>query len=365
MRLFFCLLTAGTILSCSDKGGPNSVAFLKKEALFSEDSVSAFLSTIPEQQSDSSKQAFLKGIDLLKNSKDAKAAIPFLQQSLSIYPNANAYYELGNAYLEIRDWAPALQSFKMAEVLDYKPLGNVLFKQASCYAAMDSADKMYAYIRYAVQNGFVDKRKIVEDSHFANYKNDYQLLNIYHEAMNGNGNPDEVLWHSYSNDFKQASFPFQADTGTVRQLGELQIISYDYEKFIPEMRDHKFSREVGSEYFYVAKLLQTELCHVVLYGCRSYEEEGAPVYYILASFNPKGKLIDKMIVGGAQTFDEAYKVFTAKNNQQFQIEEYKNNYEKNPAEAGFENNKLLSRQLVATKQFLIDANGKFISAQQS
>lgn len=365
MRFSLFLLIAAAIAGCTQNNQPNSFVTLRKEALFNQDSVNAFLSTVSESQSDSSRQAFLKGIDLLKNNSRAKEAIAQFQQSLSIYPSANTYYELGNAYLDTKNWSSALQSFQMAEALDYKPLGNVFYKQASCYAEMDSLDKVYAYVRYAVQNGFVDRKKLTEDVHFARLKNDYQLPVTFNEAMSGNGNPDEVLWHGYSQEFKQASFPFVVDTGAMRKLGEPQIISYDYEKFVPEMRDNKFSREVGSEYFYVAKILQTELCHVVLYGCRSYESEGAPVYYILASFDSKGKLVDKMMVGGHQTFDQNFKVFTAKQNRQFQVEEYKNTYEKNPDEEGFSGNKIISRQLVAAKQFAIDANGKFVSAQLS
>ena len=364
MRRLFFLLTAVAVFGCAEKKKPVPYSFLRKDDLFNRDSVRSFLNLVSEAQADSSKQFFLKGIDLLKNNNDAPAAITVFQQSITIYPNANAYYELGNALLQNKEWRAALQAFEMAEAMDYKPLGNVFFKQASCFAEMDSTDKMYAYITYAVQNGFVDKNKIVNDTHFANFKNDYQLLNVYHEAMSGNGDPDEVLWQGYSNDFQQASFPFTVDSGTLRKLGEPQVISYDYEKFVPEMRDNKFSRDVGSEYFYVARIMQTEFCHVVLYGCRSYEE-GMPVYYFLASFNPKGKLVDKMIVGGARTFDENYKVFTAKSNNRFQIEEYKNTYEKSTNENGYENNRIVSRQLLETKQFAIDASGKFVMARLS
>jgi tetratricopeptide (TPR) repeat protein len=366
MRLFLFLLIAVTLFSCVEKPKPLAYTFLRNDALlFNQDSVRHFLNSVSETQADSSKQAFLKAIDLLKNSNNAAQSIALFQQSLAIYPNANAYYELGNAYLQNKEWQAALQSFEMAEAMDYKPLGNVFFKQASCYAELDSLDKVYEYITYAVQNGFVDKARIVNDVHFADFKNDRQLLTAYNEAMSGNGDPEEVLWQGYSNDFKQAAFPFTVDTGTLRKMGEPQAISYDYEKFVPEMRDNKFSRDVGSEYFYVAKIMQTELSHVVLYGCRSYEEIGAPVYYILASFNPKGKLVDKMIVGGAKNFDENVKVFTAKSNNRFQIEEYQNTYEKSTDENGYENNKVVSRQLVGTKQFAIDAAGKFVAAQLS
>lgn len=333
--------------------------------MFQKDSVRNFLNTVSPAQTDSSKAAFLTGVDLLKNKKEAAAAIDAFLQSLSIYPTANTYYELGNAYLQTKAWSKALQSFEMAEAMNFEPLGNALFAQASCYAEMDSTEKMYNYLTYAVQNGFVDREKVLNNPHFAAFKKDAYLQTVYNEAMSGNGDPEEILWQGYTQDFKQASFPFQLDSGSLRKMGEPKIISYDYEKYVPEMRDNKFSRDVGSEYFYVAKMMQTELCSVVLYGCRSYEYEGAPVYYILASFNSKGKLVDKMVVGGAKNFDENYKEFTAQSGNRFQIKEYKNAYEKSTDENGYENNRVVSRSLVATQQFAIDGSGKFITAQQS
>ena len=365
MRHILLPLAAWALLSCNENYQSFSTVSLSANALFNRDSVSAFLSTSPEQQQDSSKQAFLNGIDQLKNNNNATEAINLLRQSIALYPNANAYYELGNAYLERKKWPLALQAFGLAEALDYKPLGNVFYKQASCYAEMDSISKMLDYITYAVQNGFVDKQKIISDVHFAAYKSDYMLLNAYNEAMSGNGDPDELLWRGYSQSFQQARFPFTVDSGALRRMAGAETISYDYEKFVPEMRDHKFSRDVGSEYFYVARILQTELCHVVLYGCRSYEEVGAPDYFILASFNPKGTLVDKMIVGGAKTFDEHHKVFTAKNKTEFRVDEYRNTFEKDPDEYGYEENRVVSRELVATRHFQIDAKGKFVTVQQS
>lgn len=365
MRVLLLSLTAIALFSCKEQKKPLAITYLNKDAVFSTDSVRNFLNNVSEAQADSSKTVFLKGVDLLKNSNKAEAAIAVFRQSLSIYPTANTYYELGNAYLETKEWPTALKAFEMAERLKFSPLGNVLFKQASCYAEMDSAEKAYTYITYAVQNGFVDRDKILKNPHFANYKNDGYLVTVYNEAMSGNGDPEEILWQGYSQDFKQASFPYKIDSSSFRKMGEPQIISYDYEKFVPEMRDNKFSRDVGSEYFYVSRIMQTELSTVVLYGCRSYEYIGAPVYYILASFDNKGRLIDKMVVGGAKTFDDNYKEFTAQSANRFQIQEYKNSYEKNTAENGYEDNKIIHRSLVATHQFAIDVNGKFVTTQQS
>ncbi len=365
MRRIVIVLTAAIFLaSCKDQKKPITITYLNKEVVFIKDSVRTFLSQAPDAQQDSSKAVFLKGIGLLKNNNEVAGAIEAFHQSLSIYPTANTYYELGNAYLQAKKFPMAIKSFEMAESMDFTPLGNVLFGEASAYGEMDSTDKMYSYITYAVQNGFVDRTKVLSNPHFAAYKMDGLLLTTYNEAMSGNGDPEEVLWKGYTQDFKQASFPFKVDSGSYRKMAEPQVISYDYEKYVPEMRDNKFSRDVGSEYFYVAKIMQTELYSVVLYGCHSYEEAGGPSYYILASFNNKGKLVDKMIVGGAKTYDEAYKEFTAQTANRFQIEEYKNTYEKSTDENGYENNKVVSRSLTSTKQYAIDANGKFVTAQQ-
>jgi tetratricopeptide (TPR) repeat protein len=365
MRALLLFLVAAILLSCNEQKKPTSFTYLSKNAVFNKDSLRTFLSTVSAMQADSSKAVFLKGVDLLKNGKKATAAIDLFVQSLRIYPMANTYYELGNAYLQTKDWQEALRSFELAENMDFTPLGSVLFKQASCYAEMENSDKMYDYLKFAVQTGFVDREKIMNNPHFAKYKDEGYLLTVYNQAMSGNGNPEEILWQGYTQDFKQASFPFTIDSGSFSKMGEPQVISYDYEKFVPEMRDNKFSRDVGNEFFYVSRIMQTELCSVVLYGCRSYEYSGAPVYYILASFDSKGKLVDKMIVGGARNFDDNYKEFKALSKDRFQIQEYKNTYEKNTDENGYENNSITSRSLIATHQFAINANGKFITSQQS
>lgn len=365
MRFLCFSLAAVLALACTRPQKPPAFAFLTKDAVFQKDSVRRFLSTVSEAQADSSKAVFRSGIDLLKNGKRAGEAVNTLLQSLCIYPLANTYYELGNAYLQTREWPKALRSFEMAEALDFTPLGNVLFKQASCYAEMDSAQKMYNYLTYAVQNGFVDRERIVNNPHFAAFKTDNNLLSVYNEAMSGNGDPEEIRWRGYLQDFKPAAFPYTVDSGAFRRMKEPKVISYDYEKFVPEMRDNKFSRDVGNEYFYVSRILQTELCSVVLYGCRSYEYEGAPVYFILASFDARGRLVDKMIAGGAKTFDENYREFTAQSADRFQIQEYKNTYEKSTDSEGFVNNKIIARSLVATHRFVIDAHGKFVAAQAS
>ena len=91
-------------------------------------------------------------------------------------------------------------------------------------------------------------------------------------------------------------------------------LAYDYEKFVPEMRNGKFSREVENEYFYVGKVKEDSFFTALLYaGKNMWLIDGrgySPVYFYLVTYSPQGKIIDKMQVGGQKTFTDNFKVLT-------------------------------------------------------
>ena len=71
MRILLLLPVACLVFSCAEKKKPKQIVSLRKEYLFNQDTVRRFLSSVSEDQADSSKQIFLKGIDLLKNNNRA------------------------------------------------------------------------------------------------------------------------------------------------------------------------------------------------------------------------------------------------------------------------------------------------------
>lgn len=352
------MVLAALLTGCGGQQSHMPFNVLSKSALFDKDSVETFLSHTPASQEDSSRKLFLDGINEFKNKKNPASAIAYLLNSLSVYPSATSYYELGNALLENGKYMDALNAFEMAGKLDYKPLGNLLFKEACCYAELDDYDNIFDYVSYAVENGFVDRNKIFNDKHMKKFRNDPSFIRAYNEAMSGNGNPEEILWLGYSRDFSLAKFPFKLDSGTFRKMGEVRYISYDYEQFIPEMRDNKFSRDVGNEYFYVARFAGNPNYKMVVYGCQSYETDGAPVYYVMATFNNQGKLLDKRVIAGAASFDQLYReaVVTAKD--RVEVKTYQLVYEKDVKENGFDNNPVISREQTGSLEYRIDADGK-------
>jgi tetratricopeptide (TPR) repeat protein len=358
MRNFFLQALVLTAIGCSQaKQHSFPFSHLAGDAVYDKDSVRAFLSRTPDVQEDSSRKMYLDAVDFLKNKKDPGKAINSFLQSLTLYPAANTYYELGNAFLEFGKYEEALKAFGMAEGMGYKPLGNLLFKQACCYAELESSE-VYEYVSFAVENGFVDRNKIFNDKHLKAYQSDMQMIAAYNEAMSGNGNPEEILWQGYSRGYPRiTSYPYSIDSGTFRRLGAIKYIPYDYENFVPQMRDNQFSRDVGNEFFYVIRLTDHDRFKAVVYGCQSYEDEGAPVYYILATFTNKGIMIDKKIIAGSETYDGLYREAVIRKDYVVDITEYQVTYKKD--EEGHSNySEPEKRDRVAMLRYGIDPNGK-------
>jgi tetratricopeptide (TPR) repeat protein len=358
MRIFLPLLGILSLTACRQAAVSPAPAPLSATALFEPDSVRAYLTEAPDW-SDSSRRIFMGAIDLFRNKGNASGAVSLLLSSLRIYPSAAAYYELGNVYLEKGDFQEALNAYTMAEKMEYAPLGNLLFQKACCYAELNS-DEAYQYLTYAIENGYARGDKVFSNRHFKSLRNDDYLRTVYAEAMAGNGDPEALHWQSYSRAFPRLQLPFQLDSGSYGRMKAVEIIPFDYETFIPEMRDYKFSRDVGNEFFYVGRLAQSPHFTVVIYGCRSYEQDGSPIHYMLASFSSKGKLIDKKLVAGAKTFDAPYREARFSNEGEIEIKLYKLAFAKDPEKEGYEENSITGRELLETQLMRADSSGKFI-----
>lgn len=338
---------------------------LSYDAVFNKDSVKEYLAVAPSAFADSSKKLFLKAVDLFKNKKKTEGSIQLFIQSVELYPTASGYYELGNALMAsegvYNDADFAFKAYSMAELMDYKPWSHVLFNKA-CAAAVSENYKSQDYLTYAIMNGFVDRNKILTNKFLLKQHTVSDLNSIYVRAMSGNGDAEALLWEGYSKQFGQAAFPFAIDSGTLAAIGQTVTISYDFEKFIPEMRDYKFSRDVGKEFFYFTRVENNQQYKTLIYGAQLYDgNDGAsPVSYTLASFTPTGRLIDKKIIAGHIALDSAFKECSFVSDREFEVKEYKNIYEKDTEKEGYENNPIVKRDLLNTYKYSIDSTGRFI-----
>ena len=373
----YILILAVTVIFASCKNEPKpaekapEVNQLSAATVYAFDSVVAYLRQVKASQEDTSKKIFLQAIDLLKNKKDAAGSLALFEQSLRFYPNNKGYYELGNALLNLNQDSLAFRSFDLAERLNYNPLGYVLFKKACAMAGMageDNYDKQQTaleYLKNAIENGFVDRSKIFEEPKLEVIRKDQGFITAYNETMSGNGDPATILWDGYSSSFKQCSFPLTINMESLKEIKQPVSISYDYEKFVTEMRDYKFSRDVGNEFFYYAKVGSTPAYETIIYGSRSYDYGEnlpyVPARFYLASYSKQGKLIDKLEFAGQEAFDQLFKVATLQQNLSFEIKEYKNTWAKPTTDNGYENNSIAKSDLMKTTKYKIAVTGKFVS----
>ncbi|GGH77228.1 hypothetical protein HNQ91_004173 [Filimonas zeae] len=363
MKHSLLVLFSATLIGigCS---GHKEIQPLSYTGIFNKDSVKEYLAIAPSAFADSSKKLFLKAVDLLKNKKKAEASVPLFIQSLELYPTASGYYELGNALMAnenaYNDADFAFKAYSMAELMDYKPWSHVLFQKA-CAASVSEDSRSSDFLTYAIMNGFVHRDKVLTNKFLLKYHSQEELNSIYVKAMAGNGDADVVLWEGYSKQFGQAAFPFAIDSGTFASIGETVSISYDFEKFIPEMRDYKFSRDVGKDFFYFTRVNDNKVYKTVIYGAQLFEaEDASPVSYTLASFTPTGRLIDKKVIAGQLTLDSAFRECSFASNNEFEVKEYQNVYEKDTEKEGYANNPIVKRDLLNTYKYSIDSTGRFI-----
>ncbi|MHB1279482.1 MAG: hypothetical protein ACYC1Q_13930, partial [Bacteroidia bacterium] len=100
----------------------------------------------------------------------------------------------------------------------------------------------------------------------------------------------------FSQQFGQAQDEFSIDTGEVTMRDFNSNISFDFRKYIPEMQNTDFGREVSHEYFYVAAVAANPNYVTLIYSSIDYWSMAlAPVYTTLATFDHDGNRIASII----------------------------------------------------------------------
>lgn len=366
-KLLFLGVWVLFLASCGGKATQNPVVsadVLAEADLFNFEKVTAFSASLPEANRKDAKQSFLKAIDEYRNKKSAAKALPLFTQSLLKNPDAKTYYEYGNALLDTRDYPKAISAYHMAEKLDYSPLSKLMYNLACAYSLSKDGDNALKYMELAVQNGYANSDQILKDPdmEFARQTEGFNL--VYTNAMSGAVSPERALFDLYLNEYPESGFPYQLTADKSQHLKFENAIGYDFEKFVPDMRDNQFSRDVGSEFYYVTRFPKAETYTLALYAEKSFWAESPPVTYYLCSYSPDGKLLDRIAVAGWPYFDAEIKAFKIKDNRNFEVSSYTTVWEKDVNEYGYEDgNRPAKRELTGTGQYRVNSGGKFVSAK--
>jgi len=364
MRYLSLLLLSAGLAAChqttTHTAVNNSAIHLQLSSLYNRDTVKLVLkeSAVKHKEAD---KIFLQAIDTYRNKKNPAGSITLFKSSILLQPQAKAYYELGNALMDIKEPLEATNAYTIAEQLDYTPLHKVLYNQACAYALLGYREKARYYLVSAIEFGYSNLKNIFNDPDLKNIR-DHEEWDFRHtviSAFGGATDPEKLQWNLFCREFEVLDLPIVLDKEYAVTLRD-HYISYDFERYIPEMRDEKFSREVGNEFYHVGLVKSTDSVRTIIYASREElgDSEADPLYYI-CSYTSNGKLIQKMLIGGREKLDEPYRIPTIKANGDVQVAWFKMQYEKDPYQAGFENNKIVEMKELNKEYYVLEADGHF------
>ncbi len=312
-----------------------------------------------------SRQLFLKGIDQLKNKKNAASAADILRKSILVFPEAKTYYELGNALLEMggSNLKEADDAYDVAQYLQFKPAADITYKKACVLNRKNKGGEndevVIGQIFWAFENGFSDTVKLYSDPYLSSVRGTEKfrkmMLNVKANKMTGStGNAFSVFSGSFVNLGQPFSVgPEEVDMDNYRQ----QSINYNFAQFIPEMENTSFGRDVSHDFFYVGKVAETPVYTALIFSSISFwGAEMQPVVTKLVTYDASGKLIDERIFA-AQFSAEKIKTGKIENNE-LVLEDYRRVWAKPITEVPFDKNSVEKFELVATAKFRLDDGGK-------
>jgi hypothetical protein len=216
----------------------------------------------------------------------------------------------------------------------------------------------------AVQMGYAHPRQFLQKDLFPGEALNYNFEALLTGVISGGAlkDPGKSLWDAFEGQFPEVKLPLVIDHGWIGSLKRDAYIDLQYEKFIPEMRTARFSREGGDTYYYVA-LIHKEAAYVALLYCDASETddgtEAEELLFTLVTYNREGGIIDRMPVAGHKDLSSPFLVFSIQPNLQFRVQDYKRLFKNNPDSAGYDSSNILREEPQTPTDFRIGVTGKF------
>lgn len=368
MKNLFILGGTVFLLSCGDPAATiNTIknvqlpVVLTESDIFKGNIVEAFLNNEKKATQDANL-LFLNGINAYRNNNDLDSGAIYFKESILKEPSAKAYYEYGNLSMDNKDYEVALQSFGLAEQLGYQPFSKILYNKSCVYSLQKELQLSAQYLEYALKAGYSNLDHLKKDEDLSNLRENYLFDQAFKNGIKGMSDADNIFWLQFKNSFPKIELPLKLKSYlSYEETEPLGFISYDYEKYISEMRNASFSRDAGSEYYYFAQPYENENFVALVYIVReAYMGDASPLEYILVTFTHEGKIIDKRVISGSENLNEAMLVATLNEDMRFIVDVEEKVYEKDPVIHGFLDNKVVEVNLLGTDYYRISNVGKII-----
>lgn len=363
------VLFFGVILfsSCGDPAPENTTSIktkmkpieISESDIFEGNKILAFLKN-EDKFLKESNNLFLKGLNAFRNEKNLDSADYYLRQSILKEPTAKAYFELGNVYMDKKKYDDALLSFGLAEQLDYEPFSKILYNKACLYSLKEETELSGKYLEYSIQAGYNNLDHIQKDSDLEALRNTYHFKQALKKGMRGMSDAENLFWLQFKKQFSKTQFPVTLKANIEwEELEQLGTISYEYEKYISEMRDEEFSREVSKMFYHYLQPYETDNYVSVVYIVRDeYMGDLAPLTYRLATFTHEGKLIDKKEISGRTSLGKEIKEAKLLKGGVIEVNIYNPIYKNDPDEVGYYDNPIVKKNLIDKKIITISKAGR-------
>ncbi|MDG1331157.1 MAG: tetratricopeptide repeat protein [Crocinitomicaceae bacterium] len=374
MKLAFFVSILLLITSCGEPGEViNTIKQQKRidvelaeSDLFETTKIFAFLENEVKFIEESNK-LYLNGVDAFKNKKNLDSADYYLRKSILKEPSGKAYYELGNVFMDKKKYDEALNAYDLAENLDFQPVSKILYNKSCLYSLQKNVEMSGQYLEYALQAGYNNLDHIDKDEDLAELRKSRLFKPAIEKGVRGMSNSKNLFWLQFKKLFPKYPFPHTIESQLDEKvMAEKQYISYDFEKYISEMRDEKYSREVSKGFYHYAQMYETDKYVAVVYIVKEeFMGESAPLLYRMATFTHEGKLIDKKRIGGKEYLRDDLWSTTFNKDKTIDVSILKPTYEKDPDDEGYYENKIVSTEEVGKLKYKLSGSGMIVKVSGS
>lgn len=339
---------------------------LSESDLFETSKIFAFLQNDVKFIEEANK-LYLNGLDAFKNKRNLDSADYYLRQSILKEPSGKAYYELGNVYMDKQEYDKALSAYNLAENLNFQPFSKILYNKSCVYSLQKDVELSGRYLEYALQAGYNNLDHIDQDADLAELRKSEHFKPALEKGVRGMSNAKNLFWLQFKKLFPKYSFPHKLKSQLDEKImSGMQYISYDFEKYISEMRDEKFSREVSKGFYHYAQMYETDEFVAVVYIVKDeFMGDAAPLLYRMATFTHDGKLIDKKRIGGKEYLSDNLWETTFNKDRTIDVSILEATYENDPEDVGYYDNKIISTKEVGKKRFKVNETGKIVDLSQN
>lgn len=361
------------ILSCKDEIKyvvKPKIKHLNSSEIFDKHKAYDVVFDLEEADADSlkteSRKLFLKGVEAYKNKKNHLAeAIDFFKKSILIYPEPKTYYELANALLDYNQGQGTLKqvdsAYDAAEYLGFQPKSMLYFKMACAENLKENSNKwpVVYKLKNAFEQGFVDTNLLYNDYKLKGLTRTDEFTIFMTELRAGKyKNNSNGLFNVFAAAFQSVpSFEINFENLTLSDYS--MSISYDFACFIPEMQNTNFGRDVSHDYYYVAKVAETNNYTALIYKSISFwGEDMQPVITKLSTYDKQGNLLSSKILAAQFSAEKIKKGKFEKNT--LYIEDYKRIWKHPIDKVAFDENEIVKYELLAKAEYTIDDSGKII-----